>query len=172
MINKYQTSSSRETQKIAALLAREILYPKTSIRIAPHKSAHPNKYRIDTSENALVLLLSGDLGAGKTTFVQGFMKGAGIKKKITSPTFVIIKNYELRIKNYDNYKRIYHIDCYRIHKPKDIQNTGIKEILNNPQNIVLIEWPERIKRILPKNAIIIKLKYGKKENERIVKISN
>ncbi|MEK7062388.1 MAG: tRNA (adenosine(37)-N6)-threonylcarbamoyltransferase complex ATPase subunit type 1 TsaE [Patescibacteria group bacterium] len=145
-----KTTSSAQTKKIAKLLAQEILSAKF-----PRKSA-------------LVLALSGDLGAGKTTFVQGFLCGAGIRKKITSPTFVLIKNYELGIKNYGNYKKIYHIDCYRIYKPKDILSTGIKEILNNPENIVLIEWPERIGRILPKTAIVIKLKYGKKENERII----
>lgn len=151
-----KTTSFAQTKKIAKLLAREILYAKT--------------------KNALVLLLSGNLGAGKTTFVQGFLRGLGISKKITSPTFVLIKNYKLRIKNYKKYKNAYHIDCYRIHKPKDIQGIGIKEILNNSQNVVLIEWPERIKRILstcvsrPKNVIMIKLKYGKKENERIMSI--
>ncbi len=149
-----KTFSSRETQKIAVLLAKEILKQKGPFFM----------------NQALVLLLSGDLGTGKTTFVQGFMKGAGIKKKITSPTFTLVKSY--KVKSYKDYKKIYHIDCYRIFKPKDILSTGIKEILNNPQNIVLIEWPKRIKWILPKNVIIIKLKYGQKENERIVKISN
>ena len=109
--------------------------------------------------SVLVLALSGDLGAGKTTFVQGFC-AALVLEKITSPTFIIVKSY--KVKSYKDYKRIYHIDCYHIHKPKDILSTGIKEILNNPENIILIEWPERIKRILPKNVIMIKLKYGKK----------
>jgi tRNA threonylcarbamoyladenosine biosynthesis protein TsaE len=117
-----------------------------------------------THKFALVLALSGDLGAGKTTFVQGFLRGAGIRKKITSPTFIIVKSY--KVKGYKDYKKIYHIDCYRIHKPKDILNTGIGGILNNPENIVLIEWPERIKKLLPKKIIAINLKHGKKENER------
>ena len=121
-------------------------------------------------KSALTLTLSGDLGAGKTTFVQGFLRGAGIRKKITSPTFTIVKSY--KVKSYKDYKSIYHIDCYRIHKPKDILNMGIREILNNPGNIVLIEWPERIGRILPKKVIAIKLKYGEKENERIISIKN
>ncbi len=149
-----KTTSSIQTKKIAKLLAREILYSKAS--------------QIGISKNAFVLLLSGDLGAGKTTFIQGFLRGLGIGKKITSPTFVLIKTYKL--KNLKTYKLIHHIDCYRIHKPKDIKGISIKEILKNPQNIVLIEWPERIRRILPKNVIMIKLKYGKKENERIMSI--
>jgi len=142
-----KTFSSKETQKIAVLLAREILKQKNPF----------------FKKQALILLLSGDLGAGKTTFIQGFLRGLRVRKKITSPTFVLFKRFKIKDLRFKN---IYHIDCYRIHELKDIQDIGIKEILNNPQNIVLIEWPERIKRILPKNAIIIKLKYGKKENER------
>ena len=104
------------------------------------------------------MALSGELGGGKTTFVQGFMTGAGIKKKITSPTFVLLKNYKL----------IYHIDCYRLKKAKELLDLGLREILINPKNIVLIEWPEIVKKYLPKSAIWIKFKYGKKENERII----
>lgn len=147
----FYTSSLKETQKIAALLACEIL----------------NQKKPFFKNQALVFTLSGNLGAGKTSFVQGFMKGAGIKKKITSPSFILFKRF--KIQNL-RFKNIYHIDCYRIHKPNEFSSIGIKEILNNPQNIVLIEWPERIKRVLPKNAVVIKLKYGKKENERIIRI--
>lgn len=149
-----KTTSSIQTKKIAGLLAREIL--KGGFLISP--------------KSALVLALKGNLGAGKTTFVQGFLRGAGIRKKITSPTFTIVKSYKVKI--YKDYKKIYHIDCYRIYKSKDISNIGIKEILNNSGNVVLIEWPERIKRMLPKTAITIKLKYGRKENERIIIMKN
>lgn len=143
---KFKTISSFQTKKIAKLLAQEILSVKF-----PRKSA-------------LVLALQGDLGAGKTTFVQGFLHGAGVKKKITSPTFTIVKSY--KVKGYKDYKLIYHIDCYRIHKPKDILNTGIREIFNNSRNVVLIEWPERIKKLLPPKMIFLRLKHGRKENER------
>ena len=117
-------------------------------------------------KNALILALSGNLGSGKTTFVQGFLRAAGIRRKITSPTFVLIKNYKIQT---ENYKRVYHIDCYRIKKSKELLDLGLKEILNNPENIVLIEWPERIKKILPKDLIWIKFKHGEKENKRILK---
>ncbi len=133
-------------------------------------------------KNALILALSGNLGSGKTTFVQGFLRAAGIRRKITSPTFVLIKNYKLKT---ENYKRAYHVDCYRINSdaqrgrspdlaerrgnPKELSGLGLKEILNNPENIVLIEWPERIKKILPKDLIWIKFKHGEKENKRILK---
>ncbi len=145
--NFFKTTSSRQTEKLAGFLAKEILKAKIK------------------SKNALVLSLKGDLGAGKTTFVRGFLRGLGIRRKITSPTFVLIKCYALHA---TCFKNVYHIDCYRIRKPKELADLGIKEIINNPQNIVLIEWPERIKRILSQNPIWIKFQHGEKENQRII----
>ncbi len=142
----YKTISSKQTKKLAGLLAAEIL-----------------KSRLK-QKNALVLALSGDLGAGKTTFVQGFLRGLSIKQKITSPTFVLIKSYKLRIKSH--YKNVYHIDCYRIKKAEELLELNLKEIIKKSQNIVLIEWPERVKKVLPKNTIWLKFKHGEKENIR------
>lgn len=140
----FKTTSSGQTRALAKLLCQEIFRGRSNIS---------------------VLALSGDLGSGKTTFVQGFMSGAGINKKITSPTFTIIKRY----------KNIYHIDCYRLKKPKELLDLGLREIFKNPENIVLIEWPEIVKKYLPvgkaglpKNAVWIKFNHGKKENERII----
>jgi len=137
----FKTTNFKQTKDLGKLLARTIF-----------------RERKTNNKKALVLALSGELGGGKTTFVQGFMTGAGIKKKITSPTFVLLKNYKL----------IYHIDCYRLKKAKELLDLGLREILINPKNIVLIEWPEIVKKYLPKSAIWIKFKYGKKENERII----
>ncbi|MEK7451626.1 MAG: tRNA (adenosine(37)-N6)-threonylcarbamoyltransferase complex ATPase subunit type 1 TsaE [Patescibacteria group bacterium] len=141
----YKTFSAGQTKKMAGLLAKNAV-----------------KFR-RLNKSALVLALAGELGAGKTAFAQGFLKGIGVKKKIASPTFVLIKNYKLKIKNY---KLAYHIDCYRIHKPEELLRLGLKEILNNSQNIVLIEWPERIKKILPKNSVWLKFEHAEKINER------
>lgn len=127
---KYKTNSFEETQKVAEDLAKKILKNKPS-------------------RQAFVIALEGELGAGKTSFVQGFSKGFGIKEKITSPTFNIYKNYKLQAKNY---KLFYHFDCYRIERPEEILALGFKEIISNPQNIVAIEWPEKIKKVLPKNT--------------------
>lgn len=107
------------------------------------------------SKNATIIALQGDLGAGKTTFTQFFAKAVGIKNKLTSPTFVLMKKY----------KNLYHIDCYRIYNTKDILALDFKEIISIPQNIVLIEWAEKIKKILPKNAIWLKFKIIS-ENQR------
>ncbi len=144
----FKSHSATQTKKFAQSLIKEILNKKKQTK-------------------ALIFALTGNLGSGKTTFVQGFLKSLGIKKRITSPTFVLIKNYELRIKNYGE---AYHIDCYRISKPKEILGLNFKEIIRNPKNIVLIEWSEKIRTILPKSSIWLKFKHGRKENEREINI--
>jgi len=143
------SESQNITKKIASLLAQEILKQR------PQKN------------QALIIGLQGDLGSGKTTFIQGFAKGLGIKRNLTSPTFLIIRNYKL-LTTY--YKLLYHIDCYRIKKAKELTVLGFKEIINNPTSLVLIEWADKIKRILPKKMIWIKFEHGRKENERIIRI--
>jgi len=125
----YKTNSPAETKKLGQRLAKEILKTR--------------------AEQAVVLALKGDLGSGKTTFLQGFAKGLGIKEKITSPTFVILKRFN----------DFYHFDCYRINEPEEILELGFKKIIANPENIIAIEWPERIKEILPKNIIKIKFEF-------------
>jgi tRNA threonylcarbamoyladenosine biosynthesis protein TsaE len=93
------------------------------------------------------ILLFGNLGAGKTTFVQGLAKGLGIKKRIISPTFVIIRTYQIN----QNAGNFYHVDLYRLQKEQDIKNAGLLEILS--QNaIVAIEWPEKMGSMLPKKC--------------------
>lgn len=143
----YKTTSSKQTKKLAGFLTKKFLKIKR--------------------KNALILALQGELGAGKTTFIQGFLRALGVRKKITSPTFVLIKCYMLHA---SCFKNTYHIDCYRIKKASELLKLGLKEILENPQNIVLIEWAERIQRVLPKNAIWIKFFHGSKENIRSIRI--
>lgn len=140
-MNNFKTFSAKQTKDIARLLYKDVSKKRLKIR------------------GALVFALTGNLGSGKTTFVQGFLRASGVRKKITSPTFVIVKSYKVK-----SYKVIYHIDCYRIKRSKELLDLGLRGILNNPQNIVLIEWAEKIKKILSKDAIWIKFKHGKKEN--------
>ncbi|MBI2431158.1 MAG: tRNA (adenosine(37)-N6)-threonylcarbamoyltransferase complex ATPase subunit type 1 TsaE [Candidatus Levybacteria bacterium] len=108
-----------------------------------------------------IIALYGDLGAGKTTFAQGLAKGLGIKKRIISPTFVIVRQYKAGFKNF------YHIDLYRIESQKDIEGLGIKEILKDPQNIIVIEWVEKIKDLLPKERIDIYFEYLDENKRKI-----
>ena len=116
--------------------------------------------------SAGVVALSGELGAGKTTFIQGFLRALGVKRRITSPTFLIFKSYTLNAKPYT---LVYHIDCYRLKNEKEILELGFKEIISSPENIVAVEWPERIKKVLPKNTIFINFKFiGKNKREIII----
>jgi tRNA threonylcarbamoyladenosine biosynthesis protein TsaE len=115
-----------------------------------------------------VICLSGELGTGKTTFVQGLLKGLKVKGPYTSPTFLIMKKYESEVKS-PKLKVIYHIDAYRI-KEKDILNLGWEEIISDPDNLIVVEWAERIKKIIPKNAKWINFSWeGEKERKVIFK---
>lgn len=107
-----------------------------------------------------VVALHGDLGAGKTTFTQGIAKGLGIKKRIISPTFVIVRSYKI--------KNFYHIDLYRTESKNDIEGLGIEEILKNPENIVVIEWAERLGNLLPKKRIDVSFEYVDEEKRKII----
>ena len=135
------TKSTRETRKLAALLAKELL----------NWPAH--------RKSAMTVSLRGDLGAGKTTFAQGFAKGLGVKEMIKSPTFVILKRYRIptsyKLQATSCLKYFYHLDCYRLKSAKDARSIGLPEILKNPENLVLIEWPERIEKALKGKFITI-----------------
>lgn len=87
-----------------------------------------------------VFALIGELGAGKTTFVQGFAQGLGIRDKIISPTFVLIRQHSIPKIN----KTLYHIDLYRLEGSISQKELGLDEILENQGNIVLIEWAEKL----------------------------
>ena len=115
--------------------------------------------------NATVIGCQGDLGSGKTTFIQGFAKGLDIAEKVLSPTFVIIRKYKIPDTKY-KIQNFYHVDAYRIDKPKEILELGWKDIIMDPTNIVVVEWADRIKSILPKDAIIIDFQtIGKKKRK-------
>ncbi len=90
------------------------------------------------------ILLSGDLGAGKSVIVRSILKHAGVKKAITSPTFVIVNNYQTPKNNF------YHFDMYRIEDEEEVVNIGFEEILDDKTAIKFIEWPEKVTNYLPK----------------------
>lgn len=111
-----------------------------------------------------ILALDGNLGAGKTTFVKGIAKGLGIKKNICSPTFVIMNQYSLKNKAI---KYLYHLDAYRLKSKKDLENIAFFDIINNPENIVVIEWANKIKKYLPKKIINIKFLISKSNHQAL-----
>jgi tRNA threonylcarbamoyladenosine biosynthesis protein TsaE len=115
------------------------------------------------------VLLQGGLGTGKTTFAQGFLKAIGAKGPFTSPTFVVMKKYELGKNQIKKIKSIYHLDCYRV-GVQDVLEMGWKEIVRNKGSLILVEWSENISSILPAKYVKVKLKNINK-NERQIEIT-
>jgi len=153
----FTTNNPNQTKKLGKLLAKEVL--KTRL-----------------GKRAFVFGLRGDLGGGKTTFLQGFAKGLGVKEKITSPTFVIMRKFEIRNPKSETnskfkiqkFQTFYHFDCYRIENHKEILDLGFKEILSDPQNIVAIEWADKIKKIMPKETIWLKFEFISAKTRKIM----
>lgn len=145
MSNKtYTTTSAKETRSFGKKLARE-------------------------SASGMIICLKGDLGTGKTTLAQGFLEGLGAARPYVSPTFVIMKQYDLpQAKN--SIKRVYHADAYRV-ETKDFIHLGFAEWCADTEGVVILEWPERIQKLIPKNAVWITFT-AKSENERELKIEN
>ena len=129
---------------------------------AQTKKLGRNLSKKTTKKSSSIVALFGDLGGGKTCFLQGFAKGLGIKEKILSPTFVIMKKYKMKKGSF------YHVDCYRIQNPKEILGLGFRDIISNPKNIIAIEWADRIEKILPKNILKIRFRFIDKTTRRIV----
>ena len=119
-----------------------------------------------------VVLLYGDLGSGKTTFTQGLVKGLGIKKRIISPTFVIVRTYKIATSHQPlAIRKLYHIDLYRTETENDLKGLGIEEILNDKEAIVVVEWPEKLRRMLPRKRWKIHFSY-ENENQRKILIAS
>lgn len=118
---------------------------------------------------ALVIGLVGNLGAGKTTFTQSLAQNFGIKESILSPTFVLMKIYAIRKKAASAaFRHLVHIDCYRLDSPNELDHLGFKHLLKDKDAIIVIEWADRIKKILPGDTIWVEFKHGKKQNERLI----
>ena len=120
-----------------------------------------------------ILGLMGNLGSGKTQFTKGLAEYFGIENPITSPTFVLLKPYQIKKDRSRSVptaiKQLIHIDCYRVKDPTELLAIGLNEYLQDSKNLIVIEWAEKIKSILPKDTCWIKFELGKKENERIIK---
>lgn len=115
---------------------------------------------------ATVVTLAGDLGAGKTTLTQEIAKQLGVKENVISPTFVILKNYQLSVTDYP-WKKLVHIDAYRLEKDKELLNLGWQEILEDKDNLVIIEWPENVSGCIPEKVCKVKLTHQDKETRVI-----
>lgn len=103
-----------------------------------------------------VLALSGDLGSGKTTFLQGFARGLEIKRRVISPTFILMRKYRT-----SGGRIFHHIDLYRLDEDasEELANLGFDEIIKSPKSIVAIEWAEKAKESLPKETVWLNFEY-------------
>ncbi len=107
---------------------------------------------------ATVVGLYGELGSGKTSFTQGLARALGVEETVVSPTFVIEKIYELKnTKLADSIRYLIHIDAYRLEKSQELLHLGWADIIANPENLILVEWPERVADIMPEH---IQLKFA------------
>lgn len=136
MLVKFITHSSSETKKAGEKLARLLLQKRLSL------------------SKALVITLEGNLGGGKTTFLQGLAKVFQIEK-ILSPTFIIYREYRLKGLPF---RKFYHFDFYRLQEASQVQQLGWPEKLADPQNIIAVEWGDKFPALIPKKRIQVKFK--------------
>jgi len=142
---KYTSKSLEETREVAENLVRDL----------------------DLGERATVLALQGDLGAGKTAFSQFVGETLGVRG-MNSPTFVIEKIYPI---DYRGFKHLIHIDAYRLEKGEELLHLGWREICKEKENLILIEWPERVGEIVPQDAMQINFKFVD-ENTREIEVGS
>lgn len=141
---KYTSKSLEQTQKIAEDFVSSVV---------------PN------SDRAVVVGLYGNLGSGKTTLTQFIAQVFGVKETVTSPTFVIEKIYELTAQKFSH---LIHVDAYRIENSHELLHLGWDDIVSDPHNFVLVEWPEKVADIMPRH-IKIKLNHMS-ENSREIEV--
>lgn len=110
---------------------------------------------------ARVVVLSGDLGAGKTTLTQALALEFGINDRIISPTFVIMKIYPIDSKSiyFEHFKKLIHIDAYRLEDEDELLKIGWIKLRADPDNLILLEWPEKVAACLDDNKLLIKLEH-------------
>jgi tRNA threonylcarbamoyladenosine biosynthesis protein TsaE len=152
--SRYLSENSRQTRAEGRKLAGEIV-------------------SAGTVGQALAIGLEGELGGGKTTFLQGFAEGLGIKERVLSPTFVIMRKF--RIPSFlgktdsrkSPFRTFYHFDCYRLKDSEEIASLGIGKILSCPENIVAVEWADKIRKILPEKTVWIDFKFINSKTRKI-----
>ena len=142
MQERYMAQTTEETRAIGVELARE-LRPGT------------------------LVCFFGDLGAGKTTFIQGILAEYDALRPYVSPTFVLMKQYDLARPTNTGIRRVYHADAYRMETADDFAKLGFAEWCADAEGIVLLEWPERVNTLLPIARIDITLTLGTSDTRDI-----
>ena len=110
-----------------------------------------------------LILLVGDLGAGKTAFTQGFGVSLGVKEAITSPTFTLARTYQGTLE-------IHHLDVYRIDQIEEVRDLALPELFEG-NSVTLIEWGDQILSALPKDHLEISFEYGEADSARLITIT-
>ncbi len=111
-----------------------------------------------------VVACHGNLGAGKTRFVQGICRALGASGPVTSPTFTILNEYR------GGRLTVYHFDFYRLTSAAELRQIDFQDYLDRGDGVIVIEWPERIPGALPPERIDVHLAYGEGDNDRIIRI--
>lgn len=122
-----------------------------------------------TSTVATVLTLQGNLGAGKTTFMQALAKDLGVKEVVTSPTFVVMRVYETE---HVYFTKLVHIDAYRFENPEEVLQLKLDDYLSNPHTLICIEWPERLGGQLPSTYHTLQFKTVNYTTREITYVKN
>ncbi|RME57755.1 tRNA (adenosine(37)-N6)-threonylcarbamoyltransferase complex ATPase subunit type 1 TsaE [Candidatus Parcubacteria bacterium] len=141
------TSSPRATAQLGADFARRLH------RLPPALS--------------LVVGVQGELGSGKTTFLRGLLRGLGVRGKVTSPTFTLVRKFSSPLLASHT---VVHIDAYRL-SPKEGTRAYFRELLDLPHALFLVEWPEHIARLLPRDRVRVRLSYGETPQVRKITIA-
>ena len=110
-----------------------------------------------------VLVLAGDLGTGKTAFAQGFARGLGVTEQVTSPTFILARSYEGRL-------RLHHLDVYRLDHLQEAEDLGLAELVDD-RGVTLIEWGDVIAPTLPAEHLEVRLAYGAGSDDRSLRLA-
>ena len=146
--------SEQEMLDFGKQFARTLSSQTATTQESPHQlDAEIKEGNPQTQPTAIVIELIGDVGTGKTTFTRGLALGLGIKEPVTSPSFTISKQYAL-----PNSGRLIHYDFYRLPDP-GLMSEDLAENLQNPNNIIVIEWGESVTSLLPKDHHTIKITY-------------
>jgi tRNA threonylcarbamoyladenosine biosynthesis protein TsaE len=114
-----------------------------------------------TGGKAVIIFLQGDLGSGKTTFVKAIADILEVKETVTSPTFVIEKVYKIHSSGAKKagFHELVHIDAYRLGGGGDLQTIRWGEVVDNPKNLVFMEWPEMVHETIPENSQLIRFRF-------------
>jgi tRNA threonylcarbamoyladenosine biosynthesis protein TsaE len=111
-----------------------------------------------------LLLLVGDLGAGKTAFAQGFARALGVDEQVTSPTFTLVRTYQGRL-------AMHHLDVYRLDRLQEADDLGLAELVDDHEGVTLIEWGDAVTPVLPRDYLEVRLTFGPGDDDRDLQLT-